>query len=40
VPFINDGKKPDIVSLAREAGIDIKTAREITVHLIERLGKL
>jgi hypothetical protein len=40
VPFINDGKKPDIASLAREAGIDIKTAREITAHLIERLGKL
>ncbi|MBK8501468.1 MAG: hypothetical protein IPL46_04245 [Saprospiraceae bacterium] len=40
VPFINDREKPDIASLAREAGIDLKTAEELTAHLIERLNKL
>ncbi len=40
LPDINAGRKPDIEVLAKKAGIDIETARDLVQHLIGKLGNL
>lgn len=40
LPFINAGQEPDIPALAKEAGVDEETAREILSHTIGRIKTL
>jgi hypothetical protein len=40
LPFINSGQEPDVEALAKEAGVDIETARELLDHSIARINKL
>lgn len=40
LPFINAGQEPDIPTLAREAGVDEETAREVLSHTIGRIKTL
>jgi hypothetical protein len=40
LPFINTGQEPDIPALAKEAGVDEETAREILSHTVERIKTL
>jgi hypothetical protein len=40
LPYINEGKIPDIESLARETGIDPEAAREIAEKSMESINKL
>jgi hypothetical protein len=37
LPFINSGKEPDVEALAKEAGVDIKTARDLLKKSIGRI---
>ncbi|MDP4129697.1 MAG: hypothetical protein Q8939_06010 [Bacteroidota bacterium] len=40
IPLINAGKEPDIDALAKEAGVDMETARDVLAHTMSRIGKL
>jgi hypothetical protein len=40
IPLINAGKEPGIDALAKEAGVDTETARELLAHTMGRIGKL
>jgi hypothetical protein len=40
LPLINAGKEPDIESLAKEAGVDVETARDLLTHSMDRIKKL
>jgi hypothetical protein len=40
LPLINAGKEPDIESLAKEAGVDVETARDLLTHSMDRVNKL
>jgi hypothetical protein len=40
LPFINAGQEPDIPALAKQAGVDEETAREVLSHAIGRFKKL
>jgi hypothetical protein len=40
LPFINAGQEPDVRALAKEAGVDEETARELLSHSIERIKTL
>jgi hypothetical protein len=40
LPVINAGKEPDIESLAKEAGVDVETARDLLTHSMDRIKKL
>lgn len=40
LPFINSGQEPDVVQLAKEAGIDIDTARDLLQHSMGSVKKL
>ena len=37
LPDINAGRKPDIESLAKKAGVDVDTARDLIQSVIDRL---
>lgn len=39
LPFINSGREPDVVKLAKEAGIDIDTARDVLSYAMDRVKK-
>jgi hypothetical protein len=40
LPFVNAGQHPDVEALAKEAGVDIETARELLSHSLGRINKL
>lgn len=40
IPQINAGKEPDIEALAKEAGVDTETARDLLAHTVGRIDKL
>ena len=40
LPDINAGRKPDIESLAKKAGVDIETAREMIRHVLEKFDDM
>jgi len=40
MPFINDGKEPDIETMAREIGMDPEIARELIEQTVEKFKKL
>jgi hypothetical protein len=40
LPDINSGRKPDIETLAQEAGIDIKTAQDLIKHITRKLNNM
>ncbi len=40
LPFINAGQEPDVPALAKEAGVDEETAREVLSHTIGRIKTL
>ncbi len=40
LPDINAGRKPDIESLAKKAGVDIETAREMIRHVMEKFDDM
>jgi hypothetical protein len=40
LPVINAGKEPDIESLAKEAGVNAETARDLLTHTMSRIDKL
>jgi len=40
LPFINANQEPDVEALAKEAGVDTETARELLSHSIGRINKL
>jgi hypothetical protein len=40
LPYINAGQEPDVAALAREAGLDEETAREVLDQMVGRIRKL
>ncbi len=40
LPYINSGQEPDVEAIAKEAGVDIKTAKELLGHSIKRINTL
>ena len=40
LPYVNSGKEPDIEALAKEAGVDLETAREILGKSMGRINTL
>jgi hypothetical protein len=40
IPLVNAGKEPDIEALAKEAGVDTETARDLLTHTMGRVDKL
>ena len=40
LPDINSGRKPDIEILAKKAGVDVDTAKDLIEQIIGRLNKM